>query len=275
MLTPEHRRDRVAYAKWICDKRQDYINRFAYTDGTTFYLAKTWDQHGDKQRAALGKYCWRLADGKDGLKGSNIGPSMYAKGQGLPVKIWGLLANGRLEYFVLPKDTKPKRGASSKAKAKAKAKAKGRGRPKRTTGTTNMTISRYVELVNTKFAAWRKECFGDDGVAHLVQDGEWCLWNHRSLAALKKAGFDVLERHPANSPDLNAIENWWGRLKKRLDETAPTETESRAQFLVRLRRQVTWLNDNKGDDALKLCQNMKTRCKDVLKMDPPGSRTKW
>ena len=114
-----------------------------------------------------------------------------------------------------------------------------------------MTISRYVELVNTKFAAWRKECFGDDGVVHLVQDGEWCLWNHRSLAALKKAGFDVLERHPANSPDLNAIENWWGCLKKRLDETAPTEMESRAQFLVRLRRQVTWLNDNKGDDGME------------------------
>ena len=38
--------------------------------------------HVDKQRAALGKYCWRMASGKDGLKGSNVGPSMYAKGHG-------------------------------------------------------------------------------------------------------------------------------------------------------------------------------------------------
>ena len=44
------------------------------------------------------------ANGKDGLLDENIGPSMYAKGQGLPVKIWGFFANGHLEYYLLPKD---------------------------------------------------------------------------------------------------------------------------------------------------------------------------
>ena len=73
-------------------------NRFAYTDGTTLYLARTWQELEDKQRAALGKLCWRMASGKDGLFDENVGFSMYAKAQGLPVKIWGLFANGRLEY---------------------------------------------------------------------------------------------------------------------------------------------------------------------------------
>jgi hypothetical protein len=272
VLTKPHRDIRVAYAKWIKEKRQDYLDRFGYTDGTTIYLARTETELQDKKRAALGKFCWRMASGKDGLKGANVGPSMYAKAQGLPVKIWGLLANGRLEYFVLPKD---QLGQAKSAKVKAKARAKAKGKPKRLTGTTNMTIARYVDLVNSKFRSWRKSCFKDDGVVHLVQDGEWCLWNERSLAALKKAGFDVLHNYPVNSPDLSAIENWWARLRDRLDATAPTDMESRNVFLCRLRRQVTWLNDNASADALKLCQNQKERANDVLKGKPPGARTKW
>ena len=138
------------------------------------------------------------------------------------MEIWGLFANGCLGYWVLPSDSDPHaKGVCSAKKAKARAKAKAKGkRKKRATGTTNMTIPRYVDLVNTHFKAWRQKCFGDDGVVHLVQDHEWCLWNERSLAALKKAGFSVLEKYPKSSPDLNAIEGWWYRLKTRLNATA-------------------------------------------------------
>jgi hypothetical protein len=45
-----------------------------------------------------------MSDGKDGLWDDNISPSLYAKGQGMAVKIWGFLANGRLEYWVRPQD---------------------------------------------------------------------------------------------------------------------------------------------------------------------------
>ncbi len=75
------------------------------------------------------------------------------------------------------------------------------------------------------------------------------------------------------SPDLNAIEGWWRRLKSRLDETAPTEMENRSEFLVRLRRTVHWLNDNAADDAVTLAQNQKERAKEVQK--PWGARCSW
>ena len=41
---------------------------------------------------------------QDGLFDENVGPSLYAKAQGVPVTIWGFLGNGRIEYYVLPED---------------------------------------------------------------------------------------------------------------------------------------------------------------------------
>ena len=40
---------------------------------------------------------------------------MGSKAQGYPVKIWGFMANGRLEYWVLPIDPDPqkKRGTTN------------------------------------------------------------------------------------------------------------------------------------------------------------------
>ena len=197
-----------------------------------------------------------------------------AKFQGLPVTIWGLFANGRLEYYVLPSDGGRKAKAKAEAKARAKAKAKGKAKKKRKqTGTENMTIQRYVDLVNSQFKDWRKKCFGDHREAHLVQDHEACLWNERFLAALKAAGFSVLDNYPIASPDLNAIEGWWRRLLQRLHKTAPTEMESRPEFLVRLRRAVNWLGEHAEDDALKQVQKQKERAKAVKLLR--GARCKW
>ena len=83
----------------------------------------------DKMRLALGKHVWRMATGKDGLWDDNVGPTVYAKAQGLPVKIWGFFANGRLEYYALPKD----------------------GRK-----TTNMIGDTYEWLIADRFATWRQ-----------------------------------------------------------------------------------------------------------------------
>ena len=44
-----------------------------------------------------------MADGSDGLYEDCVGPSSYYKAQGIPVRIWGLLANGQLFVAVRPK----------------------------------------------------------------------------------------------------------------------------------------------------------------------------
>ena len=180
-----------------------------------------------------------MSNGKDGLWDENVGPSLYAKAQGLPVKIWGFFASGILKYYVLPKDGQR---------------------------TTNMRGDLYEWLIKTSFARWRKECFGRDAPAHLVQDHERCLWQDRNLGALRKAGCFVVGHYPKCSPDLNAIEGWWRILRERLEQSEPEESESRVDFIVRLRRTVHWLNRNRWEQGLRLCTNQKERAADVLSL---------
>ena len=237
---------RVEYAEWILGRHQTTLDRFAYVDGTTFYLARGSADHEQKQRAALGSHVWRMSNGKDGLWADNVGPSLYSKAQGLPVKIWGFFANGILQYYVLPKD-----GAR----------------------TTNMNGDRYEWLIGKHFSAWRRTCFEDDLPVHVVQDHERCLWQDRNVRALRAAGCLLVTQHTKYSPDLNAIEGQWHILRARLDITAPVEIESRKEFIARLRTTVTWLNTNRWEDALALCVNQKQRARDLVFLD--GAKTKW
>ena len=230
---------RLEYAEWILGRRQTTLDRFAYTDGTTFFLARGFAEHEQKQRAALGSHVWRMWS-------DNVGPSLYAKAQGLLVKIWGFFANGILQYSVLPKD-----GAR----------------------TTNMNGDRYEWLIGKHFAAWRRTCLEDDLPVHIVQDHERCLWQDRNVRALRVAGCLLVTQHTKYSPDLNAIEGQWRILRERLELTAPVEIESREQFITRLRTTVTWLNTNRSEDALALCVNQKQRARDLELLD--GAKTKW
>ena len=227
---------RIAFCKRILRCRDHTLRRFAFTDGTTFYLARGPVEAATNQRACLGKYVWRMANGKDGLHDDNVGGSLYAKAQGRPVKIWGLLAGGRLEYYVLPADGKR---------------------------TTNMTGKRYNGLIQDRFASWRRKCFGDDDSAHLIQDHERCLWQPRNLRALHAAGLAPVMDFPKCSPDLNVLETWWHRLRQRLDANAPSDFESRPQFIRRLRRTVDWMNTNIADQAFATCTSMKNRARAV------------
>jgi hypothetical protein len=89
----------------------------------------------------------------------------------------------------------------------------------------------------------------------------------------KAAGFDLIENFPKASPDLNAIEGWWHRLKDIIVAEAPSEIEGRSAFLRRLRRTVNRLNRDAREDGRRLCTNQKKRACDVLKLK--GARTKW
>ena len=142
----------MAYCRWVLRQPQSELNRWAYIDGTTFYLARTEAEHTDKQRAALGRYCWRMDNGQDSLADRNVGPSAYAKAQGQPIKIWGLFCDGRLEYHVLPK--KYTEGGKEV--------------------TTHMNGSRHNHMVNRHFARWRRASL-PRGRAWVVKDYEWFL----------------------------------------------------------------------------------------------------
>jgi transposase len=238
---------RLRYCRWLVLMAQAFLNNFAYTDGTSFYLARCDSEQEDKNRRRLGPFVWRMSNRKDGLWDDNVGPSLYAKAQGYPVKIWGFFANGRLEYWALPE-------AENGRKA-------------------HMTIERYADLVEAKFSQWRQACFGDNRSVHLVQDGERCLWADDSLAALAAARCHPVTKHPKYSPDFNAIENVWHRVRQRLDETAPATLETRPEFLVRLRRTVTWLNTNCREELVHLARNQKERATAVQKLK--GARCKF
>ena len=77
------------------------------------------------------------------------------------------------------------------------------------------------------------------------------------------------------SQDFNAIENVWKELRDRLFGTAPSHLEKRDEFVVRLLREVAWLNRTRQSQLQFLSTNQKKRCRDCLQSEPPGGRTKW
>ena len=122
-----------------------------------------------------------------------------------------------------------------------------------------MNGARYNRVVKMHIAKWRRACFGRAARVFLVKDHERCLWQERNANAEHAAGFDVIDTFPKASPDLNAIEGWWRRLKDALVESAPPRLESRQDFLKRLRSTVNRLNRIACDDGLRLCTNQRAR----------------
>ena len=88
-------------AAGILKKQQGTLEKFCYTDGTVFFLGRTKEENEQTQTAALGSRVWRQVDSSDGLWGDCVGPSAYSKAQGIPVKVWGMLAHGLLFIEIL------------------------------------------------------------------------------------------------------------------------------------------------------------------------------
>ena len=250
-IAKKYKPQRLLWADWVLKQPQSNLNGYCYVDGTTLYLANTAEQHADKERAALGKYCYRLSTGEDSLEDCNVGASAYAKAQGLPVKIWGFFCNGRLEYFILPKDYTD----SGKLT------------------TQHMNGTRYRAMVQKHFAKWRRKCLPGRAKAYIVKDHERFLHSGETVEAEKAAGFLPLPLYPKCSPDLNAIEGWWRKLKLYLEEREPSEQETRDDFIRRLRRAVDHLNAHCRAHGRRLCRNQKERALAVKKLR--GARTQW
>ena len=67
LLSAEHKVARLAWADWVLLRAQKTLSRWAFTDGTSFYLARSDTELTSKRRAALGSHVWRRADGHDAL----------------------------------------------------------------------------------------------------------------------------------------------------------------------------------------------------------------
>ena len=245
LVSKEHREARIQWAKWVMRRTAATLSRWIYTDGTVFYLARTATQHLSKQRAALGPFVWRQANGRDALYEDCVGPSSYWKAQGTPVRIWELLSAGVLCVYVLP---------------------------------AGEVMNRwwYAWLVATYFPRWIAKTLGDSvGEAFLVQDHEKCLWSAEPRQAMQDQEIVLLENYPKCSADLNPIDTAWREVRARLAATEPKTWEDRESFVVRLKQAVAWVNVNRAEYLKKLCDSQKERAQAVLEAKPPGARTRF
>ena len=235
LVPKKYKRSRCEYADRIKKMHRTTLERFAFTDGATWYLDKTDEAYESTQRAALGNSMWRKTDRKDALWADCVGPSSYAKAQGEPVRVWGMLSKGVLHTAVLRKGE-------------------------------CMNRWNYATLIRRHFRKWLGGC------DLLVQDHERCLHCDEPLEVLQEIGCELVD-FPKCSQDLNAMENCWKLLRDRLYDTLPVARESRDDFLVRLRNAVNWLNANKTEELHLFWSNQKERAADVHVLK--GGRTKW
>ena len=130
-----------------------------------------------------------------------------------------------------------------------------------------MNIELYCDLVEEEWPDLLGEC------DLLVADYEPVLRSKDALASFQKIGVKMVPDYLVSSQDLNAIENVWGLIRKRLDETMPTELEDRGAFVARLKATVRWLNWNRQKQLQFLASNQKKRAADVITLK--GNRTGW
>ncbi len=242
LVPKQYKLPRKRWAWWVKGRPDAELQRFAYTDGTVFYLARTEAETEDLNRAALGTSVWRQANGSDALYEDCVGPSQYWKAQGTPVRVWGLLCNGELNITILPEGAR-------------------------------MTRWWYKWVIEKRFPLWVKSSFGvQKRDVVLVQDHERCLWCDEPLAALDSIGMKLLANFPKCSQDINPIEEAWREVRSRLFDTQPVEREDRDAFIVRLRAAVAWINGNREDFLCRICNCQVEWADDVLAAK--GNRTK-
>ena len=236
LVAKKFKKDRHAFAARVQRMHIATLARWAYCDGTVFYLDRDDVDHESTTRAALGRFVWRRADRADAMYHDCVGPSGYNKAQGRPVRVWGLLSQGKLHVTVLP---------------------------------VGVAMNRwwYAWVIKKYFPMWL------NGADQIVQDYERCLRCEEPLAELRQLGVTLVRGYPKCSQDLNAIENAWKLLRDRLYETQPHKMELRTQFVRRLKAAVRWLNIRRSGQLLKFSTNQKDRARDVLRMR--GGRTTW
>ena len=155
---------RLKWCRWVLKQSAYHLSRWAYSDGTVFYLARSAHEVVQKARLALGPQVWRHAHGHDSLFEDVVGPSSYAKAQGQPVRVWGLLMCGVLYISILPAGE-------------------------------CMNRHWYAWIIKERFRAWIRKTMGPRTRMHLVQDHERALWTKEPREAMADANIDLLDKY--------------------------------------------------------------------------------
>ena len=162
-LVPEaHKQARMAFSRWVLTQPLSALKRWVYSDGTTFFLARSATEKQSQTRGALGSHVWRMADGSDGLYEDVVGPSSYYKAQGTCVRIWGLLVAGVLYVTVLQEGQAMNRWT-------------------------------YASIVAKSLPLWIRKGMGRKAKPILIQDHERALWTDEAKKAMKDHGMQLLE----------------------------------------------------------------------------------
>ena len=101
LVTAGYLDKRISYCESVKRKADEMLLKWAYTDGTVYYLDRSQEEAEDSKGRSLGTHVWRRSDNRDAMYQECIGPSAYSKGQGTPCKVWGFLACGVLHIHVL------------------------------------------------------------------------------------------------------------------------------------------------------------------------------
>ena len=208
------------------------------------------------------------------------GASVYYKGQGMGVKFWGGMGchqkTGDTKLFMttLPPQDKKKRRVRKKNKHGKYYK-----RTVKNNSSVSMTSDRFCKMVKNNFVPWAKALGFDmrptcpkDKKPIIVLDGETAINTPEANKALKKAGF-LRAKHPKSSPDLNAVETAWSRLKDMVYDIKkfPSKIPNRNEWVKKVHNCLKKVN--KTDLNAIGYKSMKTRAKDILKVD--GHRSRW
>jgi hypothetical protein len=124
----------------------------------------------------------------------------------------------------------------------------------------SMNSAKYTQILEKDLLEFVVYCYGDSPWK-LLQDGAPCHVSRVTNQCLQDNGIDTVP-WPSNSCDLNAIENVWSTLKKKLYRSGSGSTRSE----VIEKAQYIWANDpDIHNMCVKCVASMPSRVREVVR----------
>ena len=141
----------------------------------------------------------------------------------------------------------------------------GKGMGEMTVITSSINAQVYVEILDTFLIPSIERMFGDGSI--IFQDDNASCHRAKSVKTFLQERHIMSMAWPANSPDLNPIENLWWKLKKMVHDKAPTCKADLATAIRQSWRQIDEVY------CLSLVKSMPQRIQAVIKAR--GGATKY